>query len=70
MLSSPSSRLLIFTIVYIFTTVVNKFNLMNIKGPLERDVLRLLQEVPGMTVEPTAFTKRRPDIVIRKVAKP
>ena len=37
---------------------------MNIKGPLERDVLRLLQEIPGVTAEPTAFSKRRPDIVI------
>ena len=29
------------------------------------DVLRLLQEIPGVTAEPTAFTKRRLDIVIR-----
>ena len=57
--------LLIFTKSNIFTTVVNKPHLVNIKGPLERDVLRLLQEIPGMTVEPTAITKRHPDIVIR-----
>jgi len=57
--------LLIFTIVAIFTSAVNKRNLVNIKGPLERDVLRLLQDIPGVTAEPTAFTKRRADIVIR-----
>jgi hypothetical protein len=57
--------LLIFTRSSIFTVVVNKHHLVNIKGPLEKDVLRLLQEIPGMMVEPTAFTKRRPDIVIR-----
>lgn len=39
--------------------------LMNIKGPLERDVLRILREVPGVTAEPVAATKRRRDIVIR-----
>lgn len=38
---------------------------MNIEGPLERDVLRLLQEIQGVTAEPTAATKRRADIVIR-----
>jgi hypothetical protein len=37
---------------------------MNIKGPLEKDVLRLLQEIPGVTAESTALTKRHPDIVI------
>lgn len=55
----------IFTRSAIFTGVVNKPQLMNIKGPLEKDALRLLQEIPGVTVEPTAATKRRPDIVIR-----
>ncbi len=38
---------------------------MNIKGPLDKEVLRVLREIPGVTTEPTAFTKRRPDIVIR-----
>jgi hypothetical protein len=57
--------LLIFTTSAIFTGAVNKPQLMNIEGPLEKDVLRLLQEIPGVTVEPTVATKRRPDIVIR-----
>jgi hypothetical protein len=39
--------------------------IMNIEGPLEKEVLRLLQEIPRVTAEPTAATKRRPDIVIR-----
>jgi hypothetical protein len=55
----------IFTNAAIFTHVVNKPRLMNIEGPLEKDVLRLLQDIPGVTAEPTAETKRRPDIVIR-----
>jgi len=38
---------------------------MNIKGPLEKDLIRLLQEIPGVTAEPTAATRRRPDIVIQ-----
>jgi len=38
---------------------------MNIAGPLEKEVLRLLQEIPGVTVEPTAATGNRPDVVIR-----
>jgi len=38
---------------------------MNIKGPLEQNVLRLLQEIPGVTAEPTVPTRRRRDIVIR-----
>jgi len=57
--------LLIFTRSPIFTSVVNKRNLVNIRGPLEKEVLRLLQEIPGVTAEATAFTKRHPDIVIR-----
>ncbi len=55
----------IFTRTAIFTDVVNMPRLMNIEGPLEKDVLRLLQEIPGVTAEPTADAKRRPDIVIR-----
>src|SRR3984893_13289247 len=51
--------------ITIFTNVVNKTQLMNIAGPLEKNVLRLLKEIPGVTAEPTAATKRRPDIVIR-----
>ncbi len=38
---------------------------MNIKGPLEKGVLRLLREIPGVTVEPAVATRRRPDIVIQ-----
>lgn len=44
---------------------MNKRYLVNIRGPLEKEVLRLLQEIPGVTAEATAFTKRHPDIVIR-----
>jgi hypothetical protein len=44
---------------------VNKDNLVNIRGPLERDVLRILQDIPGVAVEPTLPTKGRSDIVIR-----
>ncbi|MGA3215765.1 MAG: hypothetical protein ABSD97_08780 [Acidimicrobiales bacterium] len=38
---------------------------MNIEGALEKDVLRLLQEIPEVTVEPAVATKHRPDIVVR-----
>jgi Holliday junction resolvase len=38
---------------------------MNIEGPLEKEVLRLLQEIPGVTAEPMAATGHRPDVVIR-----
>lgn len=38
---------------------------MNIRGPLEKDVLRLLREIPGVTAEAMAPTKRRADIVLR-----
>ena len=62
---NPGLRLPIFTGSSIFTSVVNKRSLMNITGPMEKDVLRLLQEIPGVTVEPTKPTKRRGDIVIR-----
>ncbi len=55
----------IFTETAIFTDAVNNPQIVNIEGPLEKDVLRLLQEIPGVTAEPTAATKRRPDIVIR-----
>src|SRR5712691_11810125 len=61
----PGSGLPIFTSRAIFTRVVNMPHLMNIAGPLEEDVLRLLKEIPGVTAEPTAATRRRPDIVIR-----
>lgn len=39
--------------------------MLNIEGPLEKDVLRILQEVPGITAEPFAVTGRRQDIVLR-----
>jgi hypothetical protein len=55
----------IFTNSRIFTAVVNNKNVVNIKGPLERDVLRLLREIPGVTVEPTTLTGRRADFVLR-----
>ena len=55
----------IFTKLSIFTSVVNKLHLMNIEGPLEKAVLRLLHEIPGVTAAPTGSTKRRQDIVIR-----
>jgi hypothetical protein len=58
------TRLPIFTGTVIFTTIVNKSHLMNIEGPLEKDVLRILQEIPGVTAEPTTG-KRRQDIVVR-----
>lgn len=38
---------------------------MNIEGPLEKEVLRLLQEIPGVTAHPMAATRHRPDIVVR-----
>lgn len=44
---------------------MNKRHLVNIKGPLEGNALRLLRDIPGVAVEPTAFTNRRPDVVIR-----
>jgi hypothetical protein len=44
---------------------VNKDYLLNISGPLERDALRILQDIPGVAVERTTRTKGCPDIVIR-----
>lgn len=58
-------NLSIFTKLSIFTAVVNSRHLVNIKGPLERGVLRLLREIPGVTVEPTTLTGRRQDLVLR-----
>lgn len=55
----------IFTPSDIFTAVVNIPQLMNIEGPLEKEVLRLLQEIPGVTADPTAATGHRTDVVIR-----
>jgi hypothetical protein len=45
--------------------LLNKDYLVNISGPLERDALRILQDIPGVAVEPTTPTKGRPDIAIR-----
>ncbi|TAN22887.1 MAG: hypothetical protein EPN30_08065 [Actinomycetota bacterium] len=44
---------------------MNKSHVLNIKGPLEKDALRLLSEIPEVTVEPGAATRYRPGIVIR-----
>ena len=38
---------------------------MNIQGPVKEDALRLLQEIPGVVVEPRSSTEHRPDVVIR-----
>ena len=44
---------------------MNIAQILNIEGPLERDVLRILREVPGVTTEPTVAGRQRPDIVVR-----
>lgn len=56
--------LLIFTKPVIFTSAVNMPNILNIEGPLGREVLRILRDVPGVTAELGAGD-RRPDVVIR-----
>lgn len=55
----------IFTISCIFTCIVKNPKLLNITGPLERDTLRFLREIPGVIVKPTALTGRHSDVVIR-----
>ena len=56
-----------FTEVAIFTVVVKNRPIVNIKGPLEKEAIRILQDVPGVTVEveSTLAAGRRPDILIR-----
>ncbi len=44
---------------------MNKNDLVNIQGPLERETLRILQGVPRVGVEPTPATKRHRDVVVR-----
>lgn len=44
---------------------MNMPHLLNITGPLEKDALRILREIPAVVAEPGQTTKRRPDIVIR-----
>lgn len=39
-------------------------NILNIEGPLEREVLRILRDVPGVRAE-LATGKRHPDVVVR-----
>ncbi len=65
--STGSASVDIFTESGIFTLVVNNREIVNIDGPLEREAIRILREVPGVTVEPTpgAGRQQRPDIVIR-----
>ena len=43
---------------------MNKPALVNFRGPLERDAVRILRAIPGVTVEPTT-AKGRGDIVIQ-----
>jgi hypothetical protein len=56
-----------FTKQAIFTVVVKNYPSVNIKGPLEKEATRILQEIPGVTVEvePTLPGGRRPDILVR-----
>ncbi len=56
-----------FTKRAIFTVVVKNHPIVNIKGPLEKEATRILQEIPGVTVEvePTLPGGRRPDILVR-----
>jgi hypothetical protein len=46
---------------------VKKAPIVNIKGPLEKEAIRILQEVPGVTMElqPTLPGGHRPDILLR-----
>lgn len=44
---------------------MNIVNFVNIGGPLERDALRILQDIPGVAVDPKMLTEGRPDILIR-----
>ena len=40
---------------------MNKLDILNVRGPLENNALRILREIPGVTAE----RNRRPDVVIR-----
>jgi len=40
-----------FTKRAIFTVVVKNHPIVNIKGPLEKEATRILQEIPGVTVQ-------------------
>jgi hypothetical protein len=39
--------------------------ILNIEGPLEGDALSILHQIPGVTTEPAAGGRKRPDIVVR-----
>jgi hypothetical protein len=55
----------IFTEYAIFTVIVNMPQILNIEGPLERDALSILHQIPGVTTELTVGGRKRPDIVVR-----
>lgn len=57
---------MIFVLDPIFTTAVKKPEIVNIRGALEAEALRILREIPGLAVieEPTPL-KRRVDAVLR-----
>ena len=60
-------RVLRFTESAIFTGDVKNGPIVTIKGPLEKEAVRILQEVPGVTVEvePTLPGGRQPDFLVR-----
>jgi hypothetical protein len=56
----------IFTKTAIFTLTVNKQLIVNIQGALTKQVVRILRDIPGVTVDtqPLLTEGRRPDILI------
>jgi hypothetical protein len=48
----------------IFTVVVNKPPTVNITGPLEREAVRILSDVPGIAVEVSPLSDRRSDVLL------
>lgn len=67
-LRSPSGSLDLFTILYIFTVIVNKRDVVKIIGPFDAGALRILRETPGMVVDHTPGTANRGDDTILRYA--
>lgn len=55
----------IFTKSAIFTVVVNKAPIVKIKGPFEKEALRILRDIPEIEVEVALPDGGRPDFVLR-----
>ena len=57
--------LCMFTVYGIFTITVNKEPVVNIEGTFEKEALRILHDIPEVSVTEAPSGRRRPDFVVR-----